>query len=176
MVLGRKSEKCCRICFDDCAGNLITPCNCRGVFAFVHENCIALWLERNLRVTCDICRFEYIHEKHPKFVFDWLREETEEMKDIIAVSLIMTLSFYFLMVGALVNYFTVGTKYLKQTLVYQLWKQTHFKLTVKPNPNHIFEAITPAPYTPLRKSPSRKLKDESDKSDSDTSSTSSSTK
>lgn len=47
----------CRICLED-TGELITPCNCKGTSAYVHDACLTKWLELSERDTCEIC-----HEK-----------------------------------------------------------------------------------------------------------------
>ena len=64
----------CRICQGG-GGDLITPCNCRGVFAFAHSSCVSRWVEATDLPYCDVCRFKYIADKKPKGFNDWRRLE-----------------------------------------------------------------------------------------------------
>jgi len=50
----------CRYCFDGIeAGELVSPCNCRGGAEHVHRSCLEQWvLERGLGV-CEVCRAPY---------------------------------------------------------------------------------------------------------------------
>ena len=55
----------CRICLE--GGDLISPCNCSGTTAFVHEECLVHWLRTSKRTDCEICLYEYeIVEVHRK--------------------------------------------------------------------------------------------------------------
>ena len=74
-------EKFCRICSRS-DGKLITPCDCRGIFAFAHEECLNQWLEFTKSNDCDICRFQYITEKRTKSFCDWLWKEGKLYKYI----------------------------------------------------------------------------------------------
>ena len=47
----------CRICLE--GGDLISPCNCSGTSAFVHEECLVRWLRTSKRTNCEICLYEY---------------------------------------------------------------------------------------------------------------------
>ena len=69
----------CRICSRSDA-KLITPCNCRGIFAYAHEKCLDEWLEFTQSTECDICQFKYIVEKRKKSVLNWLLDEGKLFK------------------------------------------------------------------------------------------------
>ncbi|RWR99739.1 hypothetical protein B4U79_19203, partial [Dinothrombium tinctorium] len=99
-------QKSCRICISS-KGELITPCNCRAKFAYVHRECLSHWLESNLSEICDICRFEYLIDKKPKAVTDWLWEEEEERNDIFIVIILLTVITYAIMLGSAINYYTI---------------------------------------------------------------------
>jgi len=47
----------CRICLE--GGDLVSPCNCSGTSAFVHEECLVRWLRTSKRTNCEICLYEY---------------------------------------------------------------------------------------------------------------------
>jgi hypothetical protein len=51
----------CRICLED--GDLISPCNCTGTAAYVHEECLVKWLNTSGRSDCEICKYEYVFEQ-----------------------------------------------------------------------------------------------------------------
>lgn len=72
----------CRICQ---TGNknddaFITPCNCRGIFAYGHSSCLSNWVEATNLAFCDVCRFEYIADKRSKSFTDWRRLEGKTLE------------------------------------------------------------------------------------------------
>ena len=46
----------CRICFKR-DGAMVSPCNCRGTMAHVHDVCLRRWLDTRLTYECDVCHF-----------------------------------------------------------------------------------------------------------------------
>ena len=50
----------CRICLDDGG---ITPCNCSGTSAHVHEECLQTWIETSGNTHCEICMEPYVTHK-----------------------------------------------------------------------------------------------------------------
>ena len=46
----------CRICLDDGG---ITPCDCAGTQAYVHEKCLLKWIQMSGRTECEICHAKY---------------------------------------------------------------------------------------------------------------------
>ena len=67
-------EKICRICLEG-EGNLINVCNCKGTMAFVHKECIEMWINTTNIVEnqkkCQICKSE--------FNFNLIEKKTEEV-------------------------------------------------------------------------------------------------
>ncbi|EEC19943.1 membrane-associated RING finger containing protein, putative [Ixodes scapularis] len=50
----------CRICFRGArAGNLLSPCNCKGTIGLVHKECLEEWLSRRNTDECNICSFQF---------------------------------------------------------------------------------------------------------------------
>ncbi|RWS21115.1 E3 ubiquitin-protein ligase MARCH3-like protein [Leptotrombidium deliense] len=94
----------CRLCCDfkeeEETGPLINVCKCKGLLAFVHERCIAEWLEASLMEHCDFCNFKFQMEKENRTFFDWLKIEEEERNDMIVIVVIACLTLYFLIVGS----------------------------------------------------------------------------
>ncbi len=41
----------------------MSPCNCAGTTAFVHEECLVKWLNISGRTDCEICKYEYEFEE-----------------------------------------------------------------------------------------------------------------
>lgn len=52
----------CRICH--CEGEdgnkLISPCLCMGSLKYVHLRCLQKWIKSSEKITCELCRFDYI--------------------------------------------------------------------------------------------------------------------
>jgi len=49
-------EQTCRICYaTDHGGNMLTPCNCRGTSAFIHQECLERYLEHYPDGICRVC-------------------------------------------------------------------------------------------------------------------------
>lgn len=65
----------CRICRHPAPPKLITPCECKGAFAFSHEKCLEEWLEITDLDHCDVCRFKYKKEISHKSIREWIRYE-----------------------------------------------------------------------------------------------------
>ena len=57
-----ESKEICRICH--CEGEegnkLISACLCLGSLRFVHLRCLQKWIKSSEKVSCELCRFEYI--------------------------------------------------------------------------------------------------------------------
>lgn len=53
----------CRICLENIPENLISPCNCKGTSAYIHESCLKKWIMLNYKsnsdLKCEICGHEY---------------------------------------------------------------------------------------------------------------------
>lgn len=92
----------CRICNLGEPG-LITPCQCRGSFAFVHASCLNQWLETTNQERCDICRFKYEMTKKKKNLCNFLSQEGKftEYKDSISGH---TFALYMCLLGLTISY------------------------------------------------------------------------
>lgn len=96
----------CRICLfgpktssisGNSTANLITPCNCQGKFAYVHQSCISRWVEITGHEFCDICRLKFIMTKKRKSFFEWLHEEFQDGKELaLALTVLLYSSFQLL--------------------------------------------------------------------------------
>ena len=57
-----ESKDICRICH--CEGEegnkLISPCLCLGSLRYVHLRCLQKWIKSSEKISCELCRFEYI--------------------------------------------------------------------------------------------------------------------
>ena len=96
----------CRICLfgpksslinGNSTANLITPCNCQGKFAYVHQSCISRWVEITGHEFCDICRLKFIMTKKRKSFSNWLHEEFQDGKELgLALTVLLYSSFQLL--------------------------------------------------------------------------------
>eukprot|EP00727_Mastigamoeba_balamuthi_P010658 m51a1_g6214 hypothetical protein (726) ;mRNA; f:180740-183629 len=59
------SEPCCRVCRmpGEQGHELRFPCRCRGSMRWVHEDCLALWLQRSHKQYCEICGYRFVYER-----------------------------------------------------------------------------------------------------------------
>lgn len=105
-------ERSCRICLmverGDEPTQLITPCKCKGSAAYVHSSCLSRWLEESCTDSCDICRFKYLLLKKPKSAFEWIKEETDHLIDIIMAAFLVLFLSYILFMAVVLCYSTVG--------------------------------------------------------------------
>jgi len=63
----------CRICHEgDGFERLLSPCQCSGSVALVHQSCIEKWLSTKNNDTCELCRHKYTVAKQPRPFKDWL--------------------------------------------------------------------------------------------------------
>lgn len=103
----RSSDTTCRICFKS-SGNIITPCFCRGVFAFAHQSCLSNWLEETKSEYCDICRFKYKTIKYPRNFFDWIKNEAKGRVDLMVTIGIHIFLLYFFIFGGFIWFNSLG--------------------------------------------------------------------
>ncbi|PVD38754.1 hypothetical protein C0Q70_01377 [Pomacea canaliculata] len=77
----------CRICH--CEGEdgnkLISPCLCMGSLKYVHLRCLQKWIKSSEKITCELCRFDYIMTTKTKPFKEWekLDMSTAERRKII---------------------------------------------------------------------------------------------
>lgn len=106
-MINSSETSTCRICFKS-SEKLMTPCLCRGVFAFVHQSCLAHWLEETKSEYCDICRFKYKTIKCPKNLVDWITKQTRERHDYISSIVVYVFLLYFLTFGSIIWFHSLG--------------------------------------------------------------------
>ncbi|XP_074603029.1 E3 ubiquitin-protein ligase MARCHF4-like [Brevipalpus obovatus] len=162
----------CRICFKSADyGSLITPCFCRGVFAYVHSSCLSDWIEESGLEKCDICQFDYVLSKTPKSVVQWLADEDGAMiKQILSEIAVLFAIIYLILLSIIVFdessgkvpwlkrytliFFTILSTFfcclfVRWTLSCKLedfhcWMKDHFIVKVDNNPYpRILEPFTP---------------------------------
>ncbi|KAK7113807.1 E3 ubiquitin-protein ligase MARCHF8-like isoform X2 [Littorina saxatilis] len=77
----------CRICH--CEGEegnkLQSPCLCLGSLKYVHLRCLQKWIKSSEKISCELCRFEYIMTTKTKPFREWekLDMSTAERRKII---------------------------------------------------------------------------------------------
>lgn len=64
----------CRVCYEENAKNLISPCLCSGSAEYIHETCLKNWISHQegsiLAPKCEICGFYYKTEIKVQKVFN----------------------------------------------------------------------------------------------------------
>lgn len=70
--------KMCKFCWLDeseSPDTLITPCQCEGTCAYVHQSCLTSWIKERGNSHCQFCtgKYEIDFKKTPKSVFQWIR-------------------------------------------------------------------------------------------------------
>ena len=110
--------KQCRICLssesNDNIGNIITPCRCRGIFAYVHDKCVSKWIEDYDCDYCDICRFKYIMIRSLKNVYHWISEDKDELNEFILLSISALIVAYLIFISLILLYHSFSKSFLKQ--------------------------------------------------------------
>lgn len=161
----------CRICMKGSSKSLITPCDCKGIYAHVHPACLNEWLETTGSDHCDICRYKYNMSKSPKTICDWIKDENKS-SDLSTTAINLGISLFILFLAFVVcwNIYGVITPVLFWMLAiftlfwiiyifgmlllyiytevskYNKWKKDHFKVRVRDNPDHgKVEAFSPPP-------------------------------
>lgn len=60
----------CRLCWEE-DGDLVSPCDCRGTAAFIHEDCILKEIDLRRSFQCSICKgvypFRYVISKEIRY-------------------------------------------------------------------------------------------------------------
>lgn len=87
MSTASDKQDMCRICH--CEGEednrLISPCLCMGSLKHVHLRCLQKWIKSSEKISCELCRFEYIMTTKTKPFREWERLDmsTAERRKII---------------------------------------------------------------------------------------------
>lgn len=65
-------EPFCRICHEGPgSGPLLSPCDCSGTLALVHQSCLEHWLTASNSSHCELCQHHYSLERQPKPFSEW---------------------------------------------------------------------------------------------------------
>lgn len=65
-------ELFCRICHEGPgSGPLLSPCDCSGTLALVHQSCLEHWLTASNSSHCELCQHHYSLERQPKAFSEW---------------------------------------------------------------------------------------------------------
>ncbi|KAL5018899.1 hypothetical protein ScPMuIL_004621 [Solemya velum] len=69
---------CCRICQCEVCeiwleSPLIAPCLCSGSMKFVHQACLQKWIRSSEKISCELCKYEYIMTSKTKPFKQWER-------------------------------------------------------------------------------------------------------
>lgn len=74
----------CRICFvGESQGKLISPCNCSGIVAYVHQKCLEKWLETKQLDHCAICKMKLPIQRIKKSFCDWIQANNFGVTELI---------------------------------------------------------------------------------------------
>ncbi|KAK7912841.1 hypothetical protein WMY93_013052 [Mugilogobius chulae] len=66
-------ELFCRICHEGAqSGPLLSPCDCAGTLALVHQSCLEHWLTASNSSHCELCQHHYSLERLSKPFSEWL--------------------------------------------------------------------------------------------------------
>uniref|UniRef100_A0A672YFM5 RING-CH-type domain-containing protein n=1 Tax=Sphaeramia orbicularis TaxID=375764 RepID=A0A672YFM5_9TELE len=66
-------EPICRICHEGgSSGDLLSPCECAGTLAMVHQSCLEHWLCTSNSSHCELCHHHFTLERLPKTFSEWL--------------------------------------------------------------------------------------------------------
>uniref|UniRef100_UPI0037E75DA2 E3 ubiquitin-protein ligase MARCHF3 n=1 Tax=Semicossyphus pulcher TaxID=241346 RepID=UPI0037E75DA2 len=72
-ALSDSEESFCRICHEGGAsGQLLSPCECSGSLAMVHQACLEHWLTASNSSHCELCHHQFALERLPKPLTEWL--------------------------------------------------------------------------------------------------------
>lgn len=65
-------EQFCRICHEGPGSEpLLSPCDCSGTLALVHQSCLEHWLTSSNSSHCELCQHHYSLERQPKPLSEW---------------------------------------------------------------------------------------------------------
>ncbi|CAJ1048656.1 E3 ubiquitin-protein ligase MARCHF3 [Xyrichtys novacula] len=68
-----REELFCRICHEGgISGELLSPCECSGSLAMVHQACLEHWLTASNSSHCELCHHQFALERLPKPLTEWL--------------------------------------------------------------------------------------------------------
>ncbi|XP_060902087.1 E3 ubiquitin-protein ligase MARCHF3 [Labrus mixtus] len=72
-AISESEEVICRICHEGGAsGELLSPCECSGSLAMVHQACLEHWLTASNSSHCELCHHQFALERLSKPLTEWL--------------------------------------------------------------------------------------------------------
>jgi len=124
----------CRICHqnetsDTEKPDLISPCNCMGSMANVHQHCLQRWASIASTSSCDICGFNYsCRKKYPSFL-KWIRQvmASKEFTVELLITVLMLISTPLIIAATVLSSLVRYSEEMAfKPLVYSLWTITIF--------------------------------------------------
>ncbi|KAM8889898.1 E3 ubiquitin-protein ligase MARCHF2-like [Synchiropus picturatus] len=74
-MTGQSDGPICRICHEGASvEDLLSPCDCTGTLGTVHKSCLEKWLSSSNTSFCELCHREFIIERRPRPLTEWLRD------------------------------------------------------------------------------------------------------
>ncbi|XP_061409522.1 E3 ubiquitin-protein ligase MARCHF3 isoform X1 [Lethenteron reissneri] len=71
----------CRICHEGSAQEeLLSPCECTGTLGWVHRSCLEHWLAASNTSYCELCHFQFLVERKPQPLTQWLRNPSPKQE------------------------------------------------------------------------------------------------
>lgn len=115
-------EVFCRICHEGSqSGELLSPCDCSGTLAMVHQSCLEHWLTASNSSHCELCQHQFCLERLPKPFTEWLCTSSMQQQrrtlcgDILCflfITPLASLSGWLCVQGAMDLYYTNGVEAL----------------------------------------------------------------
>nr|XP_046254209.1 E3 ubiquitin-protein ligase MARCHF3 [Scatophagus argus] len=115
-------EPFCRICHEGrTSGELLSPCECSGSLAMVHQACLEHWLTASNSSHCELCHHHFALERLPKPLTEWLRSPSMQQQRrtlcgdalcFLFITPLASLSGWLCVQGAMDLYFTNGMEAL----------------------------------------------------------------
>ena len=125
--------KQCRICLSSSSnneiGHLITPCKCRGIFAYVHDKCVSKWVEDYDCNYCDICRFKYIMIRRSKNFYQWIREDKDEIIEMTLILIGTIFALYLIFISFTILFHSLSKETYDTILHWTNWYPVVFVFT-----------------------------------------------
>ncbi|XP_038670384.1 E3 ubiquitin-protein ligase MARCHF3 isoform X2 [Scyliorhinus canicula] len=139
----------CRICHEpNDKENLLSPCECSGTLGTVHRSCLEQWLAASCSSHCELCHFQFVLERMPRPLTEWLKDPTLQQKrrmlcgDIICflfITPLASLSGWLCVQGTVDHFYfsssveAVGLLILSAVLItiYLLWTTASFRYHIR---------------------------------------------
>ena len=77
----REEEQICRYCMiPEAAGDLVTPCECRGTLRWCHVECLQRWYQQRRSTVCELCRQPYSAMLRAGLIEEATRRDQEALR------------------------------------------------------------------------------------------------